>query len=173
MYDDINQTGKYVHIQLQLEAVIICRLCAMFRWSANYSFQPYLYLYHLYLIHYDMTYHFFLCLHLRTQSVDLHFLPPRCERLLPAHPWPDQEWAYCGRQVRNCHSLFLASLTPCASQIMMFLKVSAETFLEQTLDLAEEGVLKSCHSGVCMCVLQVLPNSTQLKAHVHINTPTT
>lgn len=137
----------------------------------NWSFQPYLCLYHLYLINYDTTYHFFLSLRLRTHSVDLHFLPPRCERLLPAHPWPDQEWAYCGRQVRNCHSLFLASLTPRPSQIMTFLMVSAETFLEQTLDLAEEGVLKSRHSGVCMCVLQVLPGSTPLKAHVHINIP--
>lgn len=38
---------------------------------------------------------------LSSESLDLLFLPPGRERLLPAHPGPDQERAHRGRQVRK------------------------------------------------------------------------
>lgn len=98
------------------------------------------------------------------QSVDLHFFPPGCERLLPAHPWSEQEWAYCGRQVRRKAPLtHRASHDNDASEELCW---SSFYWSSELAPHTHHSVgMRVCASmSVCVC-----PGLTLLQAHGHTN----
>lgn len=136
------------------------------------------------LMNFDMIEVLITCFSLSPQSMDLLVFPAQCERFLPAHPRPDQEWAYCGCQVRNSKSppplLSVPFLThSIAGPIMMFLKCSAEALLDQVkLWIWQKGWIKIVpHECVCGCMFswgdtQPSPSLTPLKASAHIKPET-